>query len=118
MKQSSTFAWIVAIALIWPSANALAEHFLGKTAVSEFNDSDWSMLEKARDKALDTEPDGATISWKNPETKHWGTVTPVSTKHERGTICRRVAFVNHASKRTGQSAFTYCKIDGTWKVAE
>jgi surface antigen len=104
--------------LFTPGACAANLGFLKGAAVEQFNDADWKMLDHAVDDALNNQPDGKGVTWKNEETGHWGTVTPLTTMQKHGLKCRKVRFENTAGKRTGQATFTYCDKDGVWKLAE
>jgi surface antigen len=100
-----------------PSYALVGYRGLKDTPVSEFNEEDLSLFEKAHKEALKNRADGDTVSWKNPDTGASGTITPLKTDRIGGRDCRLLRIVNSAGGRTGDSRFWYCKQpDGKWKI--
>lgn len=91
---------------------------LKDTPLSRFSEEDIALFEAARNDALNNRPDGAAVSWKNPETGASGTVIALDTKRSGGRKCRLLRLINRADGREGDSRFWFCKQpDGSWKIS-
>jgi len=91
--------------------------FLKDSVVARFDDVDWQMLQNAVTDALEQSADGASVTWRNDKSGHWGTVTPLNTLQQQGLKCRLVRFVNHTKDQTGSGTAKYCDTKTGWKVA-
>jgi surface antigen len=99
-------------------ANALNWRFLKYSPISFFNDEDWRLLRETGQDALDSQADGAAVSWENPQTRNSGRITLIKTYEANGTTCRQVEVVNHGGGQTGTSVFNFCRnADGNWQLA-
>jgi surface antigen len=107
-------------ALVLACSGVLAQGntaFLRDSPIERMTREDLNLLVKNYQQALDRNADGQASAWVNPKTGHSGTAKPLSTKVEKGTTCRKLEFTNQADGRTGRSAFTFCKVGGTWKTS-
>ncbi len=100
------------------SANIYASNysFLNDSAISNFTNQDAAMMSANIQTALNSKSDGKKASWKNPNSGAWGYAIPSHTIRQNGTICRNLTIFNEAKKIPGLSKYTYCKINGAWKI--
>ena len=68
--------------------------------------------------ALETQPSGATVGWRNPDGAHSGEVTPVRTyKTDHGQYCREFDEQYTDANATTASYGVACREpDGSWRV--
>lgn len=121
MKENMAMQWniikgiAVLIAFLSTSAYASNFTFLTDAPVSYFTNADWDYYTAAQNKALHA-ADGVKITWKNPQTGAWGSLTPSKTRKENGVLCRNIKIVNNAKGRTGEAVFKVCKLQNGWKA--
>jgi surface antigen len=74
----------------------------------------------AAHRALETAPSGATTQWKNPDSGHYGSVTPVRTyQTDSGQYCREYRQTVMIGGEKQEAYGTACRqSDGTWKVVQ
>ena len=107
----------VLLSLVFMSSLQAANmQFLRYSPVSQFTAADFEMMNTTAHNALETNTDGKTSEWENPDTKNSGSITPISTETIDGNKCRKVKIVNQANNQYAESIFTFCKIDNDWKV--
>jgi len=95
---------------------AVNMQFLKYSPVAEFTSEDFAMLQAAGVKALNDNSDGKSNEWKNPETNHSGSVTPLGSSTIDGMQCRKTKITNQTETNKGEVVFTFCKVKGRWKV--
>jgi len=119
MKRQKTFSLVAPIALsglLAPPALAFNELFASRGPLSFLTKSDVTIARSAIRAALDSDPDGHTHTWTNPETQASGTVTPTKTYKKDGMRCRSAEFTTHAGGLSGQSVWDLCKTKDGWKI--
>lgn len=97
-------------------ASAQNYYFLNDATITYFTDEDAKLYAHAQYDALNNYRDGAKVSWNNPNTEAHGYIIPSKTTRKNGNLCRNLTIVNFAEHRSGEATFTFCKIQGTWKV--
>lgn len=103
-------------------AAVAAGTLLGAWAGSEIGKSldraDRLAMQQTTNSALETGRINQTSTWRNPDTGHYGTVTPVKTyQTSGGQYCREYQQTVNIGGRTEQAYGTACRQpDGTWKV--
>lgn len=90
--------------------------FLYDTPAQYFTADDWKALEVAADKALNHLPNGKKLDWKNPRTGNHGSLMPLNTIKQHGTLCRDLQITNYARHRTDQYVFKFCQFKSGWKI--
>ena len=98
------------------SANNLS--FLKDSAVSYFTDKDTDLMWGNTMNTLDHYSDGKKSFWKNSQSGAWGYAIPSDTTKIKGTTCRHIKIFNESHHRTGESNYTFCKINGKWKIPD
>ncbi len=102
--------------VLFSNAQAVNMQYLKYSPVSEFTDTDFELLQTTGVQALNEYKNGQMSEWKNEETGHSGTITPLDTSEINGYNCRKTRISNHTQEKDGQAVFTFCKIDGHWKI--
>lgn len=93
--------------------------WLNYSPVRFFTDQDWEIATAAGRKALNETKDGETVSWENPKSGHFGSLTPLGTATRNGATCRQLRIVNNAKGMMGSSIYEFCqKPDGKWGAVE
>jgi surface antigen len=88
-----------------------------ETPMAKFNKKDLSLFQSATQEALESEKDGSTVTWRNPDTGASGSMTPLKTTHTAQRECRLLRIINHGGGLSSDSRFWFCKMpDGTWKT--
>lgn len=88
-----------------------------KNAPGELLDEeDVRLFSEASNKALDEAPDGQSVSWENPKTRHGGEVTVVRSFEWQSHPCRELHFSNRAQGRQADGNLNWCKVDGKWRL--
>lgn len=85
--------------------------------ISQMNDADIAIMSSAIEETLTNAADGVTQRWSNPDTGAGGTMTPLSTSQESGSLCRQLQIENKAGGKSARSVLDYCQqADGSWKM--
>lgn len=92
--------------------------FIGNSIGKSLDDNDRMMRDKSSQKALEVGRTGQEIQWRNPDSGHYGSVTPTRTFQDRsGEYCRE-----YTEKITvgGEPQIAYGKAcrkpDGNWQI--
>ena len=98
---------------------ALAQSWVGmlkNTPAERFDKEDVRIFVATSDKALDETPDGQTLSWENPKTKHHGEITVLKSYQSKERACKDLRVRNEADGRKGDNKLSWCKVDGKWRL--
>jgi len=94
-------------------AGALAGGFIGQ----QLDTADRERAERAYQDCLESSPIGRTAQWKNPDSGHYGSITPTRTFQHQGQYCREFNQTVNIGGKTQQAYGTACRQpDGTWKI--
>jgi surface antigen len=104
--------------LVATSVGTLLGAYLGNEAGKSLDRADALYVSRAEYHALEYAPAGSSTPWRNPDSGHYGSVTPIGTyETASGDYCR--AFL-HKAKIGGRSQEVYgtaCRSpDGQWQV--
>jgi surface antigen len=91
---------------------------LGGAIGNALDQRDKQLLYQNQQAALESQRTGQTSTWKNPDTGHYGSVTPVKTyENESGQYCREFQEKVTIDGKTNQAYGTACRQpDGSWKI--
>ena len=93
--------------------------FLHDSPIQAMTEEEVAQLEQSAYRALDTTPDGQTLTWKSATSDTGGTITPTATWEEHGRPCRTLQFDHQAKGRIGRPVLDFCKqADGSWKIVK
>jgi surface antigen len=92
--------------------------WLRGTAVMQFRESDWTLVQDTARAVLEEAVDGERRDWRNETTGNRGAIKPILSFDFEGRPCRRLAFLNEAATGArGISTHTLCRQDdGEWKL--
>ena len=100
------------------AAGVIGGALLGGLVGNYLDDRDKKMAADSASRALETAPSGQSVAWRNPDSGHSGTVTPVRTYQSGGTYCREYQQTVTIDGKPQQSYGTACRQpDGSWKIA-
>ena len=82
--------------------------------------ADQMYLNRTTSQALETYPSGQTATWRNPDSGHYGTVTPrPAYQTAAGQYCREFTQTVVVGGQQQQAYGTACRQpDGTWKIVQ
>jgi surface antigen len=100
------------------AAGTLLGAFLGSEVGKSLDRADAAYASRAQYQALEYSPSGYVTPWQNPDTAHYGSVTPIETYESAGgTYCREF---QHRAQIGGRSRDVYgtaCRNpDGQWQM--
>jgi surface antigen len=101
------------------AAGTLLGAFLGNEVGKSLDRADAVYASRAQYQALEYTPSGYSTSWRNPDTGHYGSVTPIETyEAASGAYCREFQHQAQIGGRTREVYGTACRTpDGEWQVA-
>lgn len=100
------------------AAGTLLGALLGSEVGSSLDKADRAALSHTTQSTLETAPSGTSSTWRNPDSGHYGTVTPTNTyQASNGQYCREFTQTVNIGGRSEEAYGTACRQpDGTWKV--
>ncbi len=100
------------------AASAVGGILLGGFLGNMLDERDKRMAAEAAQRALETSPTGKPVSWQNPDSGHYGTVTPVKTYQTAGgSYCREYQQIVTIDGKQEKAYGTACRQpDGSWKT--
>jgi len=100
------------------AASVIGGLLVGGLVGNLLDDRDKRLQAEAAAKALETAPTGQSVSWKNPDNDHSGTVTPTKTTQDaKGNYCRDYkATVEIEGKQEKASGRACRQADGNWQI--
>ncbi len=113
----SAAAGTLALVLLGSAASSYAVWgWMRGAALTDFQESDWVLLQEAAGVVLNEKPDREQVNWSNPETGNRGSVIALATFTHEGRTCRRAAMRNLTHRgREDRSAYSLCQqADGDW----
>lgn len=99
---------------------ALAGAYIGSEIGKSLDNADKAMAQRTAQTSLETSRAGQTSSWRNPDSGHSGTYTPVSTyRSASGQDCREYETTVTIDGRTERATGRACRQnDGTWQIVQ
>jgi surface antigen len=100
------------------AASAVGGILLGGLIGNALDERDKRMAAEAAQRAMETAPTGSSVAWKNPDSGHYGTVTPVKTyQTASGSYCREYQQTVTINGKQEKAYGTACRQpDGSWKI--
>jgi len=104
--------------LVATSVGTLLGAYLGNEAGKSLDRADRLYASQAEYEALEYTPTGSSTPWHNPDTGHYGSVTPIETYETAGGhYCREFQHQAEIGGRTRDVYGTACRTpDGQWQV--
>jgi surface antigen len=106
--------------LLGAGVGTLLGAYLGNEAGKSLDRADALYASRAEYQALEYTPSGSSDPWRNPDTGHYGRVTPIETYESTdGTYCREFQHEAQIGGRTRDVYGTACRTpDGQWQVVQ
>ena len=103
--------------LVGVGVGALLGTMVGSSIGKSLDRADLAYAQQAHQQAY-TAPIGQSINWNNPESGHYGTVTPVRDgRSTTGRYCREYSQTIYVDGRSETGKGTACQnSDGTWQI--
>ena len=103
--------------LVGVGVGALLGALAGSSIGKSLDKADMAYAQQAHQQAYSA-PIGQTINWNNPESGHYGTVTPVRDgRSTSGRYCREYSQTIYVDGRSETGRGTACQnSDGTWQI--
>ena len=100
------------------AAGTLLGAFLGSEVGKSLDRADAVYASRAEYQALEYAPSGYSTPWRNPDTGHYGSVTPIETYESAGgAYCREFQHQAQIGGRSGDVYGTACRTpDGQWQA--
>lgn len=99
-------------------AGVLLGGLLGGAAGNYMDQQDQQYASQTTTRTLENSQTGQSVQWSNPDSGHYGTVTPTRTyQNSAGLYCREFSQTVYIDGRTEAAHGTACRQpDGTWEV--
>jgi len=99
---------------------AIAGGLIGNAIGKSMDDQDKLMAERSSQQALESSPSGSSVGWKNPDSGHYGEVTPTKTyKANDGRYCREYTQTVVIGGEKQQAYGKACRQpDGKWEIVK
>jgi len=91
------------------SAHAANLGWLRGAVVQKLTAGDLALLDTELVEALDFQPSGTVITWRNWRTGNWGRITPLEPFDHGDAQCRRVRIETHAGDASGTGTYALCR---------
>ncbi len=104
--------------LVAVAAGTLLGGMLGSEVGKSLDRADRLAMEQATQRTLEATPSGETVSWRNPDSGHSGTIAPQpSYTNAAGQYCREYGQTITVGGKTEKAYGTACRQpDGSWKI--
>lgn len=90
---------------------------LGGLVGNMLDERDRRLQAEAAQRALESAPSGRGVAWNNPDSGHYGTVTPTRTYQSAGTYCREYQQTVTIDGKSERAHGTACRqADGSWRI--
>ncbi len=107
-------------ALVATGVGAVAGAMIGSQIGKSMDEQDRKLAELSAQQALETSPSGRSVSWKNPDNGHHGSVEPTRTyKNSKGDYCREFTQEINVGGTKQKGYGTACRRpDGSWEIVQ
>ncbi len=104
--------------LIAVGVGAVLGGIIGSEVGKSLDRADRAYMHRTTQQSLETQRSGQASTWRNPDNRHSGTVTPTrSYQRESGQPCREFQQTVTIDGRTERAYGTACRqSDGSWKI--
>jgi surface antigen len=105
--------------LVGVGVGALLGGVIGDKIGQDLDSRDRNMAYNTSQKAFEATPTGRTVQWKNPDSGHYGQITPTKTVYHGGNVCREYQQKITVGGKTVEGYGTACRQkDGSWKIVD
>ncbi len=98
----------------------LAGAFIGSEVGKSLDRADRIAMQNATQTSLETAPSGQATEWRNPDSGHYGTITPKpAVRSSTGEYCREFQHTVTVDGRTERAYGKACRQpDGSWRITD
>ncbi len=105
--------------LIATGVGTLLGAWAGSEIGASLDRADAAYAQQAAQTSLESSPTGTSTTWRNPDTGHYGTVTPTNTVPRGNSYCRDFTQTIYVEGRSETATGTACRNpDGTWSIVD
>ncbi|SLN59890.1 RT0821/Lpp0805 family surface protein [Oceanibacterium hippocampi] len=105
--------------LVATAIGTLGGAVLGNAVGQSLDRADATYAAQAQQAALERYPSGETIEWQNPDSGHYGSVTPLRTYRSDGRYCREYTQTVWIGGRQSEAYGEACRQpDGSWQIRQ
>lgn len=98
---------------------ALAGALIGGEIGKSMDEQDKKIAELSSQRALESAPSGRSVEWRNPDSGHYGSITPTKTFREDGKYCREYTHTVNIGGKSEKAYGTACRQpDGSWQIIQ
>lgn len=103
---------------LWATgAGVLLGGLLGSEIGKSLDRADQAYMGQTTYNALETGQSGQPVQWRNPDSGHYGTVTPQAAYNQGNYQCREYTQTIYVDGRSEQARGTACRQpDGSWQI--
>lgn len=106
--------------IVTGAIGALAGSMIGNSIGASMDAQDRSLYSQAAQRSFENSPSGTPVSWNNPDSGNYGTVTPIKTfQNTQGMYCREYSQTIVVGGKKQAAYGTACRQpDGEWKIIQ
>ena len=98
-------------------AGGLLGAFIGNRIGASLDQQDMAYANQTSQRAFEYGPSGQPMTWRNPDSGHYGTVTPQSAYNSNGLPCREFTQTVNIGGQSQRAYGTACRQgDGSWQI--
>ncbi|WP_457666198.1 RT0821/Lpp0805 family surface protein [Thiolapillus sp.] len=112
------FPFFILLCVFVSVAQASNWQWLRNTGLESLSDADWNMLSETLHSALESAPDGNTVTWKNPASGNHGSIRMLTNSPSQDSNCRKVQLTTETTAKREGEPLTFCRsAEGNWLIA-
>ncbi|MEE8270999.1 MAG: RT0821/Lpp0805 family surface protein [Alphaproteobacteria bacterium] len=105
--------------LIMTGIGTLLGAWAGSEIGASLDRADQAYAAQAAQTSFENSPTGQATTWRNPDSGHYGTITPTNTVQRGGSVCREFTQSIYVDGRSETAVGTACRNpDGTWSIVQ
>ncbi|MEN6542056.1 RT0821/Lpp0805 family surface protein [Parvibaculum sp.] len=103
---------------LWATgAGVLLGGLIGSEIGKSLDRADRQYMADRTQYALESAPSGQAVEWRNPDSGHYGSVTPQRAYQDNGSYCREYTQTVNIGGKTERAYGTACRQpDGSWQI--
>ena len=104
--------------LVGVGVGALLGSLLGSEIGKSLDRADQAAISQSTNRALESQPSGQPVTWRNPDSGNYGTITPQpAVQAPNGELCREFTQTINVGGKSEQGYGRACRQpDGSWKI--